>query len=390
MSDLLDVFKNRDFQNIAVCHFNTTLSINLLVPILPVFLSGKGFAETQIGVIMGASALAALLVRPCVGMQVDTHGSRPVLLLGQVLALVSIICFLWAEAIISFIVLRLIFGVAMALYGTGAVTFASSIGTGKTNSNAIALYTLMTMIGLGSSMSLAQFFFDHYGFTATVLMASALIAIAFCVMEFRARPVTPAGGKNATVPFLVVLKEKAVLATFAGQFGSSFAFGAIFTFIPLAAIQSGISFYSFFFIAFAVSVISSRFFVQRIIERLGLERTCVYAYMAMFLGVLLLVFTMSPVALVLTGLFFGAGFGITFPAFVLLLVHRIDAAGRGTSLGILIAAGDIANALSVSILGGVAEHFGYLYLFLGASVILAVCMYVLRALISVKKTIRPA
>ncbi len=389
MSGLLTVIGNKQFQSIALCHFNTTLSINLLVPILPVFLVGKGFAETQIGLIIGATAVAALIVRPWVGVQVDTRGSRPVLLVGQVLVLLSVIGLLWAEGIITFITLRLLFGVGMAFYGTGAVTFASSIGTGQTNSNAIALYTLTTMIGLGSSMSLAQVFFDNFGFTTIVLLTSALIGIAFCVMNFRAESMPVAGNKGESVPFMAVLKAKAVLATSVGQFGSSFAFGAVFTFIPLAAIRSNIHFYSFFFIAFAVSVISSRFFVQRIIDWFGLEKTCVYAYLVMLLGVSLLLFTLSPVILIVTGLFFGAGFGITFPAFVLLLVHRIDAANRGTSLGILIAAGDIANALSISILGGIAESFGYFFLFLAVVVALAVCTFLLYVMIAPKKNARP-
>jgi MFS family permease len=174
-----------------------------------------------------------------------------------------------------------------------------------------------------------------------------------------------------------------------GQFGSSFAFGAIFTFIPLAAIQSGISFYSLFFISFAASVICSRLLVQRVIEWFGLEKACMYAYTSMLLGGLLLLFPLSPVVLVLSGLIFGAGFGITFPAYVLLLVHRMGAANRGTSLGILIASGDIANALSISILGGIAEYFGYFYLFLAVSAILAICMYILYALIYIRKTMRP-
>jgi len=72
------------------------------------------------------------------------------------------------------------------------------------------------------------------------------------------------------------------------------------------------------------------------------------------------------------------------------LVHRFDAANRGTSSGILIAAGDIAVALSVSILGGMAEHFGYFYLFLAVTTILVVCMYLVYALTSSKKTIHPA
>src|SRR5664280_1513526 len=107
MSALPDVFTNKQFQNLAVSHFNTTLSINILVPILPVFLAAKGFSETEIGLIIGAAAVSALFVRPWVGIQVDTRGSRPVLMLGQILLMLSITGLLWFESIIAFIILRL-------------------------------------------------------------------------------------------------------------------------------------------------------------------------------------------------------------------------------------------------------------------------------------------
>ncbi|MEN6437096.1 MAG: MFS transporter [Syntrophobacter sp.] len=388
MSDLLSVFKDRQFQNIAVCHFNTTFSTSLVMPILPVFLAGEGFVETQIGLIMGATAVAALLLRPWVGIQVDTRGSRPVLLLGEVLMLLSIIGLPWAKGILSYVGLRVLYGVAIACYGTGAVTFASSIGTGKANSNAIAMYTLITMIGLGSSMSLAQVYFDNFGFTVVVLTAVALLAIAFCVMRFRVGSSAAPVSKGRHTPFMVLLKEKAVLATAVGQFGAMFAYGAAFTYVPLAAIQSGITFYSFFLIAFALSVVASRFFVQRIIEGLGLERACIYAFVAIVSSMLLLLFPLSPVILIVTGLSYGAGLGVAFPAFVILVVQRIEVANRGTSLGIMIAAGDIAMALSVSILGAIAQHFGYFCLFLATCLVLTVCQVFLYTLLYAKAPAR--
>jgi predicted MFS family arabinose efflux permease len=73
--------------------------------------------------------------------------------------------------------------------------------------------------------------------------------------------------------------------------------------------------------------------------------------------------------------------GVAFPAFVILVVQRIEVANRGTSLGIMTGAGDIAIALSVSILGAIAQHFGYFYLFLTTSVVLAVCHVLLFTLL---------
>jgi len=375
MANLLTIFANKQFQNIAISHLNTTLGMTLLVPILPVLLQSKGLSETEIGIIMGGTAASALIIRPWVGFQVDRKGSRPVILIGQFLLILSTIGYWWATSFISFFVLRLLFGFALAFYGTGAVTFASNIGSGESNSNAIAMYTLTTMLGLGLSMSIAQVAFDNFGFDALVGISFILIGSALGVMKFRSHPTKIATNNIPRVPFMVVLKSKVVLATIISQFAASFSFGAIFTFIPLAAIEKGIHFYSLFFIAFAVSVIGSRFFVQKVNDLFGLEKAVVYASLTMLVSEIMLLVNISPIILILAGVLFGLGFGIVFPTLVLLLVRRINQKNRGTALGILIASGDIGNALSTAILGGVAEHLGYSVLFSTTALILGICTY---------------
>jgi len=375
MVNLFNIFKNKQFQNIAISHFNTTLGMCLLVPILPVFLQNSGFSETQIGIIMGATAMSALMIRPWVGFQVDSKGSRPVILIGQILLVLSTIGYWWSTSFLAFFVLRLLYGIGQAFYGTGAVTFASSIGSGESNSNAIAMYTLTTMFGLGLSMSMAQVAFDSFGFNALVGISVILMGIAFSVMKWRSHPIKLAASNVTRTPFMDVLKSNVVFASTLCQFAASFSFSAVLTFIPLAALNKGISFYSLFFIAFAISVISSRFFVQRINQILGLVNATVYASITMLLSILLLLVTISPVILIASGILFGLGFGIVYPTLVLLLVERINQTNRGTALGIMIAAGDIGNALSTAILGGVAEHLGYAALFSTTALLLTLCTY---------------
>ena len=382
MVNFLSIFKNRQFQNIAISHFNTTLGMCLLVPILPVFLQNSGFSETQIGIIMGATAMSALVIRPWIGLQVDSKGSRPVILLGQILLVISTIGYWWATSFLAFFALRLLYGIGQAFYGTGAVTFASSIGKGDSNSNSIAMYTLTTMFGLGISMCMAQIAFDNLGFNALVGISVFLMGIAFCVMKWRSLPIKLNTSSVARTPFMGVLKSNAVMATTLCQFAASFSFSAVLTFIPLASLDKGIGFYSLFFIAFAISVISSRFFVQRISEILGLVHATVYASVTMLVSILLLLVTISPIILISSGILFGLGFGIVYPTLVLLLVERVNQTNRGTALGIMIAAGDIGNALSTAILGGVAEHLGYIALFSTTAFLLAICIYCFQMIVT--------
>lgn len=375
MVNLFTIFQNKQFQNIAISHFNTTIGMCLLVPILPVCLLNSGFAETQIGIIMGATAMSALLIRPWIGMQVDSKGSRPVILIGQFLLILSTIGYWWATSFLAFFILRLLYGVGQAFYGTGAVTFASSIGSGASNSNAIAMYTLTTMLGLGLSMSMAQAAFEMFGFNALVGLSVILIGSAFSVMKWRSQPIKLAANNAIRTPFMEVLKSKVVFASTLCQFAASFSFSALLTFIPLAALDKGISFYSLFYIAFALSVISSRLFVQRVTSSFGLINAIVYSSTIMLVSIVLLMVTISPLILILSGILFGLGFGIVYPSLVLLLVQRINQKNRGTALGVMIAAGDIGNALSTAILGAVAEHLGYAALFSTTALLLAVCIY---------------
>lgn len=385
MISLFSTFKNKQFQNIAFSHLNTTFGMCLLVPILPVFLQNRGFAETQIGIIMGATAMSALLVRPWIGLQVDSKGSRPVILIGQLLLILSTVGYWLSTSFLAFFVLRLLYGVGQALYGTGAVTFASSIGSGDSNSNSIAMYTLTTMFGLGISMSVAQVAFDNFGFNALVGISVILIGVAFSVMKWRSQPIKLAASNAARTSFKDVLTSNIVFAATLCQFAASFSFSAVLTFIPLAAIEQGLHFYSLFFIAFAIAVISSRFFVQRVNQILGLVNATVYASITMLLSILLLLISISPVILILSGILFGLGFGIVYPTLVLLLVERIHPTNRGTALGIMIAAGDIGNALSTAILGGVAEYLGYAALFSATALLLALCTYYFYATIKINK-----
>lgn len=365
----LAIFHDKQFQCIALSHGSTILSTSLIMPILSVFLQYKGFTETQIGLIIGVTAASALVVRPWAGLSVDTKGSRWAILIGQVFVFLSTAGYLLAHKFISFFLLRLLYGIGMAFYGTGSVTFASSIGEAEMKSSSIAMYTLITMLGLGFSMGISQIAFDLFGFHVLVMVSLLLIILAFSVMKMRAGAILPRA-KTGRVPFLTVLQSPVITATTVCQFAAGFSFSALFTFIPLAALAENIHFYSLYFISFAIFVICSRFFVQQVNYLLGLNGTIIYSSLVMLFSTILLFIGISPIVLTLAGALFGLGFGVIFPSLVLLVVKKTPESSRGTALSILTASSDIGNALSVAILGVVAEHLGYDVLFGAIAVVL--------------------
>jgi MFS family permease len=66
---------------------------------LPRYLSDLGAGAVEIGVIIGVTAVAAIVIRPALGRIMDTRGRRPVMLVGGALNSVVALLYLGISAI---------------------------------------------------------------------------------------------------------------------------------------------------------------------------------------------------------------------------------------------------------------------------------------------------
>lgn len=374
MSVIQQLFTNRQFLSIAFAQMLTVFSTNLLAPILPVYFKIQGLSELQIGLIMGSVSLGALIVRPWAGACVDLRGSRPTVLFGQMLTAAGIAGFLWLTGFWPLLLLRFFQGIALAFYGTAAITFASCAEPQQNASSAIAYFSLFTMIGLGIGTSAAPAVYGMFGFLPVIVLGLTAVICAMGTMWLYSKPV-PLCTSELRVPFQHVLVKKEVLAPSVCLFASNFVTGASFTFVPLMALQLNIGSYSVFFIAFSVAVISARLGVDYINSRWHAEHTSVYASIINSISALLLALMPSPLVFAVSGMLLGLGFGIIYPTLAGYLVQRVNAANKGTALGILSGAGDIGNALGASVLGIVAQAYGFTAVFAAAAVVILVCTY---------------
>ncbi|HWR42236.1 MFS transporter [Sporomusa sp.] len=374
MSMLLRLLSNQQFQIIAVVQLFNIFSTNLLAPVLPVYFKMQGMSESQIGLIMGIVSLGALVVRPWTGMSVDIKGSRSITLFGQVLTAAGLAFYFWASGFWQYLLIRFYQGIAMAFYGTGAITFASGVESPENTSAAIAYFSLCTMIGMGIATSIAPVIFSGYGFFSLIFLGLASISMATSLMWLRSNEVIHCG-EDKRIPFREVLKAKEVLAPAVCLFGSNFALGTAFTFVPLVALSKNIAAYSVFFIAFSGAVVFARAMVHQINKRWNPERTALYASLINALSTGLLAVYPSTLTFTLSGALVGFGFGIIYPTLAAYVVDRVSPANKGSALSVIAAAGDVGNALGASVLGIVAETMGFSVLFAGATIIILLSGY---------------
>ena len=372
MSTIRTLFKNRQFQSIAWIQMFNVFSSNLIAPVLPLYLALQGLSAARIGIVMGVAAIGALAMRPWAGRAVDTRGSRPVILFGQSLMALCFAAYLWLTGFLPLLFVRFLHGASMAFYGTASVTFASSVESPQNTASAISLYTVFTMIGMGTATSLAPFLFHEAGFVPLVCASLVMLTVSVWFAIWRARPIAPIGGAG-DMPFLTVMRDKAVWAPTVCLFASNFVFSTLFTFVPLFALADSIPGYSVFYVSFAIAVVATRVGVRALTQAFCAETVATAANIMNAASALLIALYPSPLTFAVSGVLVGLGFGIIFPTLTVYVVQRIAPSVKGTALSILTAAGDVGNALGASVLGIVAELFGFRWVFALAAVVVLVC-----------------
>ena len=372
MNPLLLLLKNRQFQSIAGVQVFNVFGAQLLAPVLPLYLASHGLSASQIGMVMGITAIGALIMRPSSGRSVDRYGSRPIILFGQSVLAVCLSAYFWFTGFIPLLIIRFLHGAAQSFYSTASVTFASSVESPQNTAGAISLFTVFTMVGLGAATSLAPLLYLEISFFPLVGLSLLSLAIAIAFALFRARPIAPL--KDAErMPFSSVMHLPAVWAPTVCLFASNFAFSTLFTFVPLYALSESVSGYSSFYICFAVAVIVTRLAVQSLTQTFSAEMVATVASALNVLSALVVMVNPSAWTFGLSGILVGLGFGIIFPALTVYVIQRIPPAVKGTALSILTAAGDVGNALGAAMLGIVAEWFGFRWVFAAAALVVLLC-----------------
>ncbi len=372
MSLLPGLFTNRQFLIIVSVQLMMVFGNNLLNPVLPVHFKMLGLNESQIGFAMGIVSLGALLLRPWSGMSADVRGSRFTLLLGQAITISGLAAYLWATGFWPLLLVRFYLGIAMSFYGTGAVTFVSTVGTRENATAAIAYFSVFTMLGLGLGTSAGPFIYQAVGFTPLVAVSLTAAICATAALWFGTRS-APARAAGTRAPFRAVLAAKIVLAPSVCLFASNFALGTMFTFVPLLALARGIGSFSAFFVAFSLAVVLARLGVRAVTERFSPVKTSVFASLLNAASALLLAAAPSPAVFAVAGVLVGFGFGTIYPTLAGYLVQNVREANKGSALSILSGAGDIGNALGASVLGVVAQVFGFAAVFAAAAAVILVC-----------------
>lgn len=334
-----------------------------LIPTVPQYVEGPlGGSEAAVGIVVGAFAVTALLLRPWAGRLADRRGRRFVMLVGMVLFASSVAGYVVAESIWLMVVMRLLTGAGAAFFFVGAATAVTDLAPEARRGEAFSFFSLALYAGVGVGPVLGEVAVQASGFDLAwwLIVAASVLAFALALPVPDTRPPERDEGPMRIVHPAAIVPGLVILASVWGMAG-------FFAFTPLYAKELGLADSRFVFLLFSVVVLLIRGFGAKIPDRLGPGRAARSALVLS--GVALLViglFDSTPGLLVGTAIL-GVGVALAFPALMTMTVAAAPPAERGAAVGTFSAFVDLAFGVGPLTLGFVAEAAGLRAVYLAAA-----------------------
>ena len=331
-------------------------AVGAITPTLPRFVEGRlAGGGLEVGAVIGAFALTAVLLRPLSGRLSDQKGRRLLIIFGGISVGLAILAYSFSESLPLLIFWRLVTGVGEAFFYVGAASVINDLAPDERRGEALSYFSLALFGGLAIGPITGETILDatnSFNWVWVFAGASSLFAgaVGFLVPETRPADVAYTPGKlvhkAAILPGTVLATNIWALATFS-------------SFVVLHALDIGMSGGRFVFALNSGVIIGIRLFGARLPDKLGAKKAGSSALIAVMVGMLVMGVWAEPVGLYVGTFIYSIGHALAFPALMTLAISRAPASERGSVIGTFTAFFDLSFGVGAVSAGVIADAVGY-------------------------------
>jgi len=354
---------NGNYVKVWILNFLVHFSFQLIVPLLPLYLSQTfGAGKDTIGLVLAGYSVMALVIRPFSGYLVDSFPRRTVLIVCCFLFFSLFAGYLVAGSLTMFAIFRTLHGAPFGATTVAASTVAIDVLPSSRRTEGIGYYGLSNNLAMAIGPVLAIVLLQAAGGNFTVLFWISLgVSLAGLVLgaaiKLPRRDFVP-DKKVISLDRFFLLKAAREAAA---MFCFAFSYGILSTYVAIYGkeeldISGGTG---VFFSLLATGLILSRLTGARALRRNQVSRNASMGILVSLCGYTLFAALHSPVGYYGAALIIGLGNGHMYPAFQNMFINLAMNNQRGTANSSLLTSWDAGVGLGVLIGGVAAEHFGY-------------------------------
>lgn len=347
-----------DFWTLVGATFIGFLGMGAVLPILaPHIRHDLGQSDFIAGLVIGTFSAVALASRFISGRIADRKGRRIALIGGLLSCSLAGVAYLLPIGVTGAFLGRGLQGFGEALLYTGAAAWVVELSDDTSRARALGYLSTGIWGGICVGPAIGQMLGDFQR-AGVLLIVSPLVAAAAVarVKEDYKAPAKP--GPRRWLPGGSILPGITL-----GLVNVHYPAVTGFLVLHLAyAGEAGKTAIS----AYALMVLTSRFFLGGLPDRVHPRVTFYLGLGSMAIGLLTIAATPPPWLAILAAGLIGFGFSFPWPSIATVVLRRVSPAERASSIGILSATVDLFVALSSFMSGAVATHFGYTATYLAA------------------------
>lgn len=321
--------------------------------------------DRALGLVIGAFALAAMVVRPLAGWASDRFGRKPWLLAGAAIFVAAPLGYAASATAMGLLAVRLAHGAGMGLFPTAASAAAADLAPPHRRGQVMGFFGVAANLAMAAGPLAGLAIAERFGFPAlfgvSAVGAAAALALSATLPETLARPTAIPLRPDAALSRAALHPSTVVL-------GLMLTYGMLVAFLPVYAaahrLNSGL-----FFLAFALAGAVFRGPVGHLSDRVGRRPVAVagLALVAAALGALAIV--KGTAALVGAGALYGAGFGAAQSALMAWCIDRVEPHDRGRAMGTYFTALELGIAVGATSAGPLVASVGFAPTFAGAAAV---------------------
>jgi MFS family permease len=347
--------------------FFNFFSFQLLLPVMPLYLLHIGGHESQVGLIMGVTALTALIARPLVGYIADRYGRKPLLLAGSTTYTFSSLLYNFVHAVLPLLAVRIVHGAGLSAGSTGNSTVFADLAPPHRRAEAMGIYgiamntssAIAPVVGAGLAL--------NYGFPSVFLCSAASAFVSLLLVSRLPELLVRPAHADADVRPLLFSKEALFPSYLAICLTATF--GAVGSYVPVLAAQNGLGNPGLFFLPYSLTLIFTRLFSGIAADRFGRVAVLVPGLLLLVVAMLLIATATHVGALLVASIVYGLGFGSVHPALMALVVDRARPGQQGIAMSTFSGAFDLGIGGGAAAWGLVVALAGVREVFLFAALV---------------------
>ncbi|WP_051599234.1 MFS transporter [Metaclostridioides mangenotii] len=394
---------SKEFILIMLINLLIFCSFQMLLPVLPVYVKSLGAADSIIGWIAGLSTIASILIRPFAGVALDKYGRKGVFFIGLCIVILATISYGWVSVVAMILFIRFIHGFGWGISSTSSSTIASDIIPKKRFGEGMGYFSLSSSLAMALAPTIGLKIIADYNFRIVSVVSSTLTIVALLLaFTIKYKKVGKENLKtdNSLVKSLkessqnsskgsfnesiekplkskINLFEKSAVAPASVIFLITITYGSIVGFISIYANDLGIKNVGIYFAIYAISLLISRPFFGKLVDRYGFDIAVFPGLICLFLGIMVLVYANGLLMFSISGVLYGVGFGATQSSLQTMSVINAPKENIGAANATFFNGFDGGIGVGSVVAGIVASNIGYskMYMYLSISIVLAFLIY---------------